>query len=317
MKGLIPYIQVARPDHWFKNIFMLPGVGVAALVSTDAIAVDSTLMVSLLIGFASTCLIASANYCINEYLDAEFDKHHPVKKNRPAVLGLVTGRGIVAEYLLLSIVGLLLAWTIGLFFLLASVFLLIMGLFYNVQPIRTKDRPFLDVVSESINNPIRFILGWSILIPDVFPPTSILLAYWFGGAFLMAIKRFAEYRRLGDDETVARYRVSLSRYSEDTLLLSSFFYALNASFFLAIFLIKYRIEFVLSFPLFALLFSWYLAIGLRENSVTQTPEKLYQEKPFLIFVGLLVLVVSVLFLVDIPWLHVLLKGYDVLTIPYQ
>ena len=26
---IIPYVQIARPDHWFKNIFMLAGVVLA------------------------------------------------------------------------------------------------------------------------------------------------------------------------------------------------------------------------------------------------------------------------------------------------
>ena len=30
---LAPYIDIARPDHWFKNIFMLPGVLLALFFS--------------------------------------------------------------------------------------------------------------------------------------------------------------------------------------------------------------------------------------------------------------------------------------------
>ena len=25
----VPYVKIARPDHWFKNVFMFPGVAVA------------------------------------------------------------------------------------------------------------------------------------------------------------------------------------------------------------------------------------------------------------------------------------------------
>jgi hypothetical protein len=61
------------------------------------------------------------------------------------------------------------------------------------------------------------------------------------------------------------------------------FYAVCSSFFLGIFLIKYRIEFLLTFPLFALLFTWYLAIGLKPDSGAQAPEKLYREGKFMVF----------------------------------
>ena len=32
--------------------------------------------------------------------------------------------------------------------------------------------------------------------PTTLPPASLLLAYWFGGAFLMAAKRLAEYKEI-------------------------------------------------------------------------------------------------------------------------
>ena len=59
---------------------------------------------------------------------------------------------------------------------------LLIGIIYNVPPFRTKDIPYLDVLSESLNNPLRFILGWHMII-DSFPPSSILISYWMGGAF--------------------------------------------------------------------------------------------------------------------------------------
>src|SRR5690606_6353933 len=103
--------------------------------------------------------------------------------------------------------------------------LLLMGILYNVQPFRTKDKPYLDVLSESFNNPLRLLLGWSILVHDGLPPSSILLAFWMGGAFLMAVKRYSEYRFIDDPARAGLYRNSFRYYSERTLLLSSFFYA--------------------------------------------------------------------------------------------
>jgi len=44
-----------------------------------------------------------------------------------------------------------------------------MGLVYNVPPLRTKDRQYLDVLSESINNPLRFMLGWTAVIGSLLP----------------------------------------------------------------------------------------------------------------------------------------------------
>ena len=82
MPQISPYISIARVDHWFKNIFMLPGAAVALVLADIPLA---TAILPLLVGVFSACLIASANYVINEWLDAEFDKHHPKKKYRASV----------------------------------------------------------------------------------------------------------------------------------------------------------------------------------------------------------------------------------------
>jgi 4-hydroxybenzoate polyprenyltransferase len=317
-------LQIARPDHWFKNLFMLPGLAVALLLKPERLA---GAWLPFLLGVVAACLTASANYAINEYLDREYDKRHPIKKNRPSAGGLIRRRWVVLEWTLLAAASLALAWAIGFFFFVVTVWFLLMGVIYNVKPLRTKDVPYLDVLSESINNPIRFLLGWATAMPAFapppgaplsfhyfdqilatqLPPSSVMMSYWFGGAFLMAVKRYAEFRQIGDPAVAASYRRSFQHYTPEKLLVSSFFYALNASFFLAIFLIKYRIEFLLTFPLFSLLFAWYLHIGFKENSAAQHPEKLYRERSFMFFVLLLVLVVFALFVVDVPKLGWLLR----------
>ena len=180
--------------------------------------------------------------------------------------------------------------------------LLVMGGIYNVPPLRTKDRQYLDVLSELINNPLRLLLGWSAVISDVLPPSSILLAYWMGGAYLMAIKRYAEYRFIADPVRAGLYRRSFRFYTEESLLASAFFYALSCAFFLGVFLIKYRIEFLLCMPFLALLFAWYLIIGMRTQSAAQHPERLYQEKSFVLYVAALGVLITLLFFVDLPWL---------------
>jgi len=189
----------------------------------------------------------------------------------------------------------------------ASALLLVMGILYNVQPFRTKDRPYLDVVSESINNPIRLCMGWLMAVPDAFPPSSLLLGYWFGGAFLMAVKRFAEFRTIGDKDVAGQYRRSFQFYTEENLLASAVFHAMAASLFLGVFLVKYRIELLLSFPFIALLFAWYIRMGYDEDSATQHPEKLLAERKFMVYVLLVTAIMGTLFVVRIEPLHALLR----------
>lgn len=301
------YVAVARPGYWFKNIFMLPGMALALVLRGSA--PDLLVLWHAVAAVIATCCIVSANYTINEWLDAPYDRHHPVKRHRPSVSGRVTAPGIYTQWAALAAAGLTLGATLGHLFLLFGAVLLVMGICYNVPPIRTKDRPFLDVLSEAVNNPLRFILGWSAIVPAVLPPSSILFAYWMGGAYLMAVKRYAEYRTIGNAGVAALYRRSFAWYSEASLLLSGFFYALLAAFFLGVFLIKYRIEFLLAMPFLAGLFVWYLHLGMQPNSVAQSPEKLYRERAFMSYVILVSLIVAVLFFIDLPQLNILVDDH--------
>lgn len=304
--GLKDYLSLARPGYWFKNIFMIPGMIMAFMFYN--ISFELHTLWQLLIAVASTCLIASSNYVINEWLDAEFDKHHPTKKNRPSVVKQLNPVLVYGQYLVLAGIGLSLALILSLPFFWVALWLLVMGLLYNVAPFRTKERPYLDVISESVNNPIRFLLGWLAIYPDQFPPISILLAYWMGGAFLMGCKRLAEYRFIGDKNTAALYRKSFAYYTETSLLISILFYAIASSFFLAIFLIKHRIELLLTFPFFALLFSWYLAITFRPDSTAQNPEKLYKNWKFMIYIVLFFIFFMALLFIDIKQLDYFLEN---------
>lgn len=299
------YIAIARPDHWFKNIFVLPGTAFAVLLTHMPIRQFAW---PLFLGLISTCLITSANYVINEWLDAEFDRFHPIKKNRKSVNGNLKALLVYIEYFILIAAGLSLSMLISRYFLATALTLLAMGILYNVKPFRTKDKVYLDVLSESVNNPLRLLLGWFVVASQPIPPSSLVMAYWMGGAFLMTVKRYAELRFIADSKIAGLYRRSFQFYTEDKLLVLSFFYGLCSAFFLGVFLIKYRIELLFSLPLFAFLFSWYFHIGMKNNSTAQNPEHLYHEKYFYAYVIFLILVVCALLLLDLPFLHIFLTN---------
>ena len=195
------YIKIMRLDHWIKQLFILPGLVAAMLLTGTPFSLE--LVARLCAGFFATCFIASANYVINEWLDAEFDKYHPTKKYRSVVSEGVNGRIVWLLWGCLSVLGFALSLMVNVPFLFMSIWLWLMGLLYNVKPIRTKDVPVLDVLSESVNNAIRLLMGWFIASGSTIPPSSLLLGYWMAGAFLMATKRFAEYRMITGMETSA------------------------------------------------------------------------------------------------------------------
>src|SRR5947209_7209314 len=85
-------IDVFRPLRWYRNVFML----FAVVLSIKLLHVNIRLIFSfaflypILISFAALCLVASANYGINEVFDVETDTYHPEKRNRSIPLGKVS-----------------------------------------------------------------------------------------------------------------------------------------------------------------------------------------------------------------------------------
>ena len=294
-------MALARPDHWFKNVFMAVGVILAYFYRAAPWTPGLAGMIAW--AFAATCVIASSNYVINEILDAPYDRSHPVKRFRPVPCGRVKLPLAYLEWFVLAATGLGMAWLVNLPFFTTGVWLLSMGVFYNVRPIRSKEMPYIDVLSESVNNPLRLLLGWFVVIPHVIPPMSLLVAYWMAGAFFMASKRFAEFRSISDPERAAAYRASFRHYDENKLLVSMFFYATAAALFLGVFIIRYHLELILSIPFIAGFFSMYLHVVLKPQSSAQAPERLYRERGLMIYLVLCLCVFLGLMFVHISGLY--------------
>jgi decaprenyl-phosphate phosphoribosyltransferase len=296
-----PYVQIARADHWFKNAFMLLGVVLAVFYEPDVISWSAAR--ALVIAFAATCLVASSNYVLNELLDGPHDRLHPQKRHRPVPSGRIRPAIAYAEWLLLAAAGFALALSLNIYFFGSALLLWLMGIAYNVPPLRTKEWAYLDVLSESVNNPIRLLLGWFALVTDRVPPLSLAIAYWMLGAFFMAMKRYAEYRHIGDPRVAAAYRRSFEFYTEERLLVSLVFYATTCALFAGIFIVRYHLELILFTPLGAGMFAYYLHIGMQPNSPVQNPEKLYRERGFFAYMVTATIVFVALMFTSIPVLY--------------
>jgi 4-hydroxybenzoate polyprenyltransferase len=299
--GIRPYVEIARVDHWFKNSFMALGVVLAFFYEPGLFSWSSVW--SLTIALAATCLVASSNYVLNEILDAPRDRMHPIKRNRPVPAGRVNIPIAYVEWLALAAAGLWLASTLNLAFLGSALWLWVMGVLYNVPPIRTKEWPYLDVLSESINNPIRLLLGWFALIGDRVPPLSLALSYWMIGAFFMGMKRYAEYRHIADRSVAAAYRRSFAYYTEERLLVSLLFYATTCALFAGIFIVRYHVELILFVPFAGGLFAYYLHLGMKADSPTENPERLYRERGFVAYLLVCFTVFVLLMFTSMPALY--------------
>ena len=161
------------------------------------------------------------------------------------------------------------------------------GLIYNLKPFRFKDIVYLDVITESLNNPIRLSLGWYMVTDNYIFSTEYLNFYWFTGAFLMACKRISEIRyfmKYSNEDNLINYNKNYKYYSQNNLIISCLFYLMIVSFNIAIFLLKYREELILLYPLISIIFCYYLYISLTKIVDTKSPDKIYLNKRLILII---------------------------------
>lgn len=295
------YVDIARPSHWMKNVFMLPGM-LLAWAFEPSVATDELLW-RIPLSIVCACLVASSNYVLNEILDADKDRHHPEKRFRPIPSGVVRVPLAWLEWIVLGAVGLGLSAVLGRRFFLSSALLLVMGLIYNVPPVRLKDVVYVDVLCESINNPIRMAMGWFATGFGAMPPLSAALAYWMFGAFLMAMKRFSEYRDIADPDRAARYRRSLGHYNDERLIESLVFYGAMFGMLSGFFIARYHVDLILATPLVAYAMAYYMHLGFKPGSPVQEPEGLWRQPKLVAIVLLAFAACAVLLVIEFPWFH--------------
>src|SRR5678809_1458393 len=95
------YIQLLRPKHWVKNLFLfVPLFFAGKFFELDKIGL-------LIAGFFAFSFLASSIYIINDYRDIEDDKKHPEKQFRPLAAGTVNKSAALIISAILVIAGLL------------------------------------------------------------------------------------------------------------------------------------------------------------------------------------------------------------------
>lgn len=237
MNSIYNYISVIRPQQWFKNVVTIFGFLYALYYIQASTNITNIFLLAIATFFA--CLISSGNYVVNEIADKVGDGYHPKKKDRALVRGSVTENNLFILIILLiggSLFASVFIFNFGVYLNLFVLF--IAGIIYNIPPLRFKDIAFIDVISESINNPIRFLIGWFVVIPfPLFPPITVLLFFLFTGMTLMTLKRYRELKYVLKNisqNMSSQYRKSYAVYTPSKLLFLSVVY-----FFTAILLLIY------------------------------------------------------------------------------
>ena len=193
-------VRIARPKQWIKNVLVFAAPGAAGALTHGGPLARS------LGAFGIFCLAASGTYFLNDTLDAEADRHHPVKRLRP-----VAAR-IVSPALALAVGGALMTLAVGLAWALAGHRLALVIALYLVlssaYSVRLKHEPVLDLAGLSSGFILRAIAGGvaaGVALSDWF-----VIVASFGSLLVAGGKRSAEHLHLGEDR--ARTRPVLAEY---------------------------------------------------------------------------------------------------------
>jgi 4-hydroxybenzoate polyprenyltransferase len=148
--GLRPLLVSCRPRQWIKNgLVLVPLISSVNFRSPDAIRRSTLAAVAF-------TLISSAVYLLNDLADRQYDREHPVKKNRPIAAGALKVPEAVSAGLVLGAAALALS-----FFLGWKVFLVIAlyALFNIAYSAGLRREPVLDVLLVSSGFVMRPVAG--------------------------------------------------------------------------------------------------------------------------------------------------------------
>jgi len=203
LNRIVVYISLARLKHWIKNIFVLaPAVFSGRIL--DSHHITAALMAALAFGLAS-----SATYVFNDICDAERDRSHPRKANRPIASGDVSkvSAGVYSAVLALagSMTAFYVSVTHGWGVLIAVLAYLLVNLFYSLVG---KEMAIVDAFCIAVGFVLRVIGGAYAL--SISPTGWIIVTTFFLSLFLGFGKRRNEMVML--EEECGAHRESLRHY---------------------------------------------------------------------------------------------------------
>jgi decaprenyl-phosphate phosphoribosyltransferase len=203
--GLMLLARGMRPQQWIKNLLVFMAPAAAGVLDNW----HTTLRVTG--AFLVFCVAASGTYLVNDVVDAESDRYHPVKRHRPVASGalrpglaLGVGIGLIAGALAA-------AFALGPWgFAVVVATYAVLSIAYSI---RLKREPVMELAVVASCFVLRAVAGG--VVAHVYLSNWFLVFTSFAALFLVTGKRCAEHARLGLHRGV--HRPVLDQYTESFL----------------------------------------------------------------------------------------------------
>ena len=189
-----------RPEQWIKNLFVFT----ALLFSKNLFNLSKD--IEALAGFIIFCIITGCTYLINDLVDLEKDKLHPIKSQRPIASGKLRKTTAIKIVIFVCSVGLFLAFYLNFFFGIIVLIYFLLNIGYSLY---LKSIVIIDVVTIAAGFVLR-VLGGAVVISATASQWLILCTILLA-LFLGFSKRRHELILLED--AAASHRNVLKHYS--------------------------------------------------------------------------------------------------------
>ncbi len=184
---LFKFLRLIRVHQWIKNVFVF----VPLLFSLHLF--DKDYFTTTLLAFLVFCLASSSIYVINDLVDIESDRAHPVKRDRPLPSGAISQTAAMITASILFV----LVFSVMMYFNKEFIILVIAFIVLNVlYSFWLKNLVLLDVFSIAAGFSIRVLAGAFVIQVPI--SSWLLLTTMFISLFLGVMKRRSELVLVSD-----------------------------------------------------------------------------------------------------------------------
>lgn len=200
-RSLVPgLVRSLRPGQWTKNLLVFAPL----LFAVRLFDLHSVLRATA--GFAVFCALSSVVYLINDVMDREGDRQHPIKRMRPIAAGIVPVNIAVSLAGLIAAVGLAAAFSLDFRFGVVAAFYVGLQTLYSLS---LKHIVIIDALTLAIGFVLRAVAG--ALVIDVVISHWLFVCTILLALFIALAKRRHELVLLAGG--AANHRPILDEYS--------------------------------------------------------------------------------------------------------
>lgn len=197
-------VATMRPKQWIKNLLLFAALLFAGKAGQWPVAWEA------IEAFVAFCILSSAVYLLNDSLDAEADRQHPTKCNRP----IAAGRIPVYEGILLAVtfalMGLVISYLVAFNFFITAIVYLALTTAYTLV---LKRIVIIDVLAVALGYVLRAVAGAEAIDVEISP--WLVICTLLLTLFIALAKRRGELVMLEGNAT--NYRKILEEYSPGLL----------------------------------------------------------------------------------------------------